>query len=282
MSASSKQVDSLTREELVEEVTEQRTLIRELMAKIECPVCLTVPREGPLPCCPRGHIICSGCIEKIKEGGGRDCPTCREPMGEGRSLLGKVLVENIKHQCDLKSCKEMVPFKAYKQHKSECKYRLVMCPGSNQRCNEMVSFCEVEHHATTCPDIKPLVQDPHMEYSIAQARQHLGGTYNSQILHIGGEVFFVRARKEAGNFIAEVVMKADQEKCNKFTATISILDSKLRPVYNSSFSPRPLQTSNEEDACLSVGMKSLAKVWKEDGDEFCFNLRVDVKKEDES
>ena len=63
----------------------------------------------------------------MREGGQRACPTCRAPMGEGRSLLGKVLVENMKHQCEC--CKKMMPFKTLKQHQMECNYRRVVCPG---------------------------------------------------------------------------------------------------------------------------------------------------------
>ena len=61
-----------------EEVTEYRMLMKEMKAKMECPVCLNIPKEGPVPCCPRGHLVCTTCFEKIKEGQRRDCPTCRE------------------------------------------------------------------------------------------------------------------------------------------------------------------------------------------------------------
>ena len=100
MSPSSKAVESLTKEECMEEVAEHRALMKELKAKMECPVCFSIPREGPVPCCPSGHLVCNGCFETMREGGQRACPTCRAPMGEGKSLLGKVLVEHMKHQCE--------------------------------------------------------------------------------------------------------------------------------------------------------------------------------------
>jgi len=285
MSTPAELVESLTKKELVEEVTKYRTLMREVKAKMGCPVCLNIPREGPVPCCPRGHLICSGCLEKMKEGGQRDCPTCRGPMGEGKSLLAKVLVENIEHRCELKGCKEVVPFKKYKQHRMECKYRLVLCPGSNLECKEIVPFCEVEHHAATCPDIKPWMEKegrPYIVYSIPLARfDSKVLTYKSKIMNVDGEVFFVRSRKEADNFITELVMKADQEKCNKFIATISIQDSLSRSVHNASFSPRPLTISNDEDACLSVRMRSLAKVWADHGDKYSIKVRVVIKQSKE-
>ena len=26
---------------------------------VECPVCLKLPRKGPVPCCANGHVVCS-------------------------------------------------------------------------------------------------------------------------------------------------------------------------------------------------------------------------------
>ena len=286
MSSSSKPVGSLTGEELVKEVSEYRTLMRELKAKLECPVCLTIPREGPVPCCPRGHLVCNGCLKAMTGRGQKNCPTCRESMGEGKSLLGKVLIENIYHRCDLKGCKEMVHFKNYEQHRKDCNYRLVICPGENERCKEMVPFCEVEHHARTCPNIFKVRGKTRIEYKIPHANVNRASFFGANVMNIDNNIFFLRARKDTNNFIAELVMKADQEKCNNFTATISILDSKSRPAYLGKFSPRPLGTSNEEDDCMSVRMKSLAKVFKAKDGMYIFKVSVDVKKttlaEDES
>ena len=38
---------------------------KELQSQVECPVCLTMPRDDkPVPCCPLGHIVCSTCKDK--------------------------------------------------------------------------------------------------------------------------------------------------------------------------------------------------------------------------
>ena len=34
---------------------------------VECPVCLTLPRKGPVPCCANGHLVCSPCLGKLRE-----------------------------------------------------------------------------------------------------------------------------------------------------------------------------------------------------------------------
>ena len=62
-----------------------------------CPVCLTVPRSGPVRQCNRGHIVCQDCHDKLDEEEVADdavaqkrCPTCRELMRDDTfSIVGK-------------------------------------------------------------------------------------------------------------------------------------------------------------------------------------------------
>ena len=37
-----------------------------LQKLVECHVCLTLPRNGPVPCCANGHHVCSPCLEKLR------------------------------------------------------------------------------------------------------------------------------------------------------------------------------------------------------------------------
>ena len=37
-----------------------------LQKLVECPVCLTLPRNGPVPCCVNEHLVCSPCLEKLR------------------------------------------------------------------------------------------------------------------------------------------------------------------------------------------------------------------------
>ena len=82
---------------IIEKCAMEKTtkLVAELQGAVECPVCLVVPREGPVPCCPSGHITCSPCLERMRGEGKEECPTCRVPMGEGKSLLAKVVIEHM-------------------------------------------------------------------------------------------------------------------------------------------------------------------------------------------
>ena len=51
---------------LEKEKAEMQKLFGELERVVECPVCLTTPRdEVPVPCCPQGHLVCSKCFGYI-------------------------------------------------------------------------------------------------------------------------------------------------------------------------------------------------------------------------
>ena len=69
-----------------EEAARLKSLVGDMRSMVECPVCLHLPRRGPIPACPNGHIICLSCKEKILErarGAGTEavCPTCKGPLG---------------------------------------------------------------------------------------------------------------------------------------------------------------------------------------------------------
>ena len=50
-----------------ENMLEQFQLKKDNMADmVKCPVCLMLPRENkPVPCCPRGHFVCSTCKDQL-------------------------------------------------------------------------------------------------------------------------------------------------------------------------------------------------------------------------
>ena len=46
---------------------EKIKLEAKLRKLVECPVCLALPRKGPVPCCANGHLVCSPCLGKLRE-----------------------------------------------------------------------------------------------------------------------------------------------------------------------------------------------------------------------
>ena len=53
-------------QELEQQRTEAETFLRELQESVMCPVCLSIPRQPPVPCCQNGHVICSKCKERVE------------------------------------------------------------------------------------------------------------------------------------------------------------------------------------------------------------------------
>ena len=58
-----------------------------LKSHLECPVCLTVPKFGPIYQCRNGHLLCHQCHQKLQR-----CPLCKIPLEKLRNLLSEQLV----------------------------------------------------------------------------------------------------------------------------------------------------------------------------------------------
>jgi len=222
-------------------MTDRVKVFAEQQSIVECTVCLMLPRAGPaVPCCPQGHFICSQCLDQRKAQGNQDCPTCRGPMGEGKSLLAFTVVKQAKHECILEGCSAVVPFDEIKQHEERYSWRLVICPGSHRTCHVMVPFQKVEEHAKDCPDfLAPPVEDE------------------------GTGVSWKRLKREANAFTLDVVMKASEGECENYLVEASMVDLKTgKFMFKSTFPPRPLVKENNPGFCLVVPQNSVAKVWK--------------------
>ena len=88
-------------EELTAEVSKLRRIAEEQASILECSICKTLPRDGPVPCCPRGHFVCSPCLKQWQESQANrnTCPTCRCSMGTGKSLLAVTVIKHALHSC---------------------------------------------------------------------------------------------------------------------------------------------------------------------------------------
>jgi len=97
--------------------------LEKLKENVECPVCMEIPRAGPMFVCPNGHFVCKKC----KTG---SCPTCRVAMGAGKSLLAITVIENIDHKCKFVECEELFALDKLAAHEKICEHRIVRCPHS--------------------------------------------------------------------------------------------------------------------------------------------------------
>ena len=95
---------------------------------VTCPVCMSIPEEGPIASCPNGHLLCHPCQQEIMKVKGKllYCPTCRGPMGKNVNLTAKMLIESMEHVCTNEGCNEILSHQELSKHKKElCKFRKI-------------------------------------------------------------------------------------------------------------------------------------------------------------
>ena len=111
--------------------------------EFECPVCLLIPREVPIPACSVGHIVCQSCRVNVT-----DCPTCRRQMPEdGTNTLANKLIEKIQHPCKYKQfgCQVKNTLKDIRKHEDNCLNRTIKCP--YLECESEVQIRKFHDHA---------------------------------------------------------------------------------------------------------------------------------------
>merc|ERR1719239_1419161 len=255
-----------------------------LQKLIECPVCLTLPRNGPVPCCANGHLVCSPCLEKLRGEDRMDCPTCREPIGEGKSLLAFAVAEQVQHECRHQGCIKTTSLERIELHEKECKWRLVLCPGSGSNCTEMIPFCKVEAHAQACEDCRwPPIERPKggllLEKDLDKDDLDDDFCWPTDLIQFGGKLFFCRVDHDIEeNFSVDMVMKGNQEECEKFLIEASILDpnSDLTAI-KATYSPRPLNGDNRPNFCLTVPQALMSRVLEYDDESDEYRIKIHVK-----
>ena len=114
----------------------------ELREDLECPVCFVIPKSGPIYQCEAGHIHCKSCHPQLHE-----CPVCRGPIGNMRSLMTEKIIAKLPRKCtfaeygcleDEKLPEEMV------LHEKCCNFRLTKCISVG--CKEDVPFSDIMDH----------------------------------------------------------------------------------------------------------------------------------------
>ena len=120
-------------------------MAKKIKSQLECPVCLRIPRELPLPSCPSGHIVCQPCKTRVK-----NCPTCRQPMPDNmtNSLVGGLL-EQLEFKCKYNNegCQVKMRLKDIQGHEKKCPEGTIKCPDS--ACGSDVKLKDMNEHFLT-------------------------------------------------------------------------------------------------------------------------------------
>jgi len=112
-------------------------LVDKLKDKIECPVCMEIPRKGPVPVCPNGHFVCPKCKKE-------SCPTCRSIMGNNMSILAGTIIDNIEHQCKFEDCDQSFLLTDLEKHEEACPHRTVFC--LHPSCTKEIPLSKLQNH----------------------------------------------------------------------------------------------------------------------------------------
>ena len=129
--------------EIVTQRLESERFLKELQDSVECPVCFSIPRAPPVPCCSNGHVICNKCKDKVDV-----CPTCRVTMtncvsqvhfqNTQNSIHGRktrvimqvaaTIIQRIQHPCDWRDagCPERCDINSIHGHEERCGFRQVL------------------------------------------------------------------------------------------------------------------------------------------------------------
>jgi len=198
----------------------QDKFVQNLKDKIECPVCYEIPRCGPVPICPNGHIVCIKCKRDA-------CPTCRTLMGDGKSLIAVAIIEAIDHTCKFDDCEKLFPFgDTLKKHETNCPLRTVNCPKTG--CNEKVALAGMVKHLlqSPCCAQKDRARQGDLNVwhtaSYNNTKHGPNANWSIDVCEINGEVFVFFPLKSEGFFYFMFIMGATESKCIKYVVEMVV------------------------------------------------------------
>ena len=261
-------------EEMKLENANLKKAFEEMKAKIECPVCMEVPREGPIRQCPNGHLLCPTCVDKRERDKKTDCPSCRAPMGQIQSLLATSIIEDLDHECTHRGCAAMVHFKEYNSHLEKCLYRLGCCPNIN--CGEEIVFKDLEQHVRICPLGFDFQFDTDKQYQTFDVEKTDLNENVKWVTHWYDNAF-LQTERSNGEYIFEVGMVADKEECSRYMAEILLFDKNDKIVVRSSYPVNPIETKNDKKAFhFSIKEELLSRIWENNHHTFQFKLDFNI------
>ena len=262
---------------------EHKEVMKELKGMIECPVCLSVPKQGsPTPVCSNGHFICISCRDRIRQEAGEEveakCPTCLVNLGNATSLLASKVIQCTKHECEHEGCEQMIPFSQLEKHSLTCVFRKVVCPGYGI---EML-FKKVAEHISSCKDASEddVKVDDKVLIKITIPRDEVEDIEESEwktsFVTLDGKMFFVQSKRENHFFNCEVIILGSAEECKGFVASLEI--SGKGNTYSTKSPPRPISLENWGCMGLCVQERALSNIWTLQDDHYTFEVYIHISK----
>jgi len=265
-------------------INKQDHLLHKLKDKVECPVCLEMPRSGPVSVCPNGHVVCDTCKRN-------SCPSCRSAMGTGKCLLAGTIIENVDHKCKFLDCDEAFALEDIEDHEVSCPHRTVNCP--DVVCPVKVPLSKLVDHLInseicsicTFPDETFGNWNRGNGYSSLSGFDY--GRWPMDIYSYSGESVAVFPYKSRGQYYFVIVMFASETECAKYkfelivhpTRQVRDLDSEDTVKFQGS--PLSIDLKKEDLNIFSASEQSMSSIMKKSSDKSRFWLSFKItKKED--
>ena len=272
------------KEDLAMITTRYEDLVGKLRDRVECPVCMEVPKTAPIYVCSNGHVVCVSCVRNT-------CPVCRTRMVRKNNILALTVVKNIQHQC--KDCYQDFDFESLIQHQKECEHRLVKCP--DIYCDIMISLSSVKDHVVNgCVGKATIIEDimPFNLYFWVNTPIPVGNEFcwNLKVVCFEKKLFFLKMTRRPLDgrdiWVFYVQMDGNSEETSVFTATILVFhpeDSSGEGKYSLRYSGDicPIDISSVEDAedqgyCLTVWDSLMSKLLVEEDGVTRFGVRINI------
>ncbi|KAI5005142.1 hypothetical protein ZWY2020_032385 [Hordeum vulgare] len=96
------------------------------MDSLECDICF-LPFESRVYSCKNGHAACAACCINME----RECPSCREPIGDFRCRATEKILAGMTRPCRFKKhgCTETVRYTEARAHEEDaCRFAPYRCP----------------------------------------------------------------------------------------------------------------------------------------------------------
>jgi len=251
-----------------------KNILTQLRDKIECPVCMEVPRTGPVPVCPNGHFVCQKCRTDT-------CPTCRVFMGMGKSLLAGTVIENVEHVCKFSDCGDMYALDKLGCHEKTCKHRTISCP--HETCSGIISLSKLLDHVRSSICCSPNLpaeirsfspyRDPYGRVNFRIEAFELNSnkqlTWPLQPISYKDSRFAVCAGKFENHFYFTMVMFGSEEECTKFNVEMIVHEKVTlfqRSEVSFKYSGKPCSIDEEKkkvkDSGLTMNTTGMEKIVK--------------------
>jgi len=239
--------------EILTQKLESERFLKELQDSVECPVCFSIPRAPPVPCCSNGHVICNKCKDKVDV-----CPTCRVAMTTCVSQVAATIIQRIQHPCDWRDagCLVRCDISSIHSHEERCGFRQVRCP--HWACDEQTALTALTSHVISaeCGDnymAKPLPYQEEIEYTRALDDQDGNSFWRPSLLQFQNVTFYLQVEKCGKNkqWYFYVQMEGSETECEQFECQVSVCkfaDSERHSIsYNGKVCPIDIKGAEELD-----------------------------------